>query len=261
MKRSRPAVSMPEKALVVGLGISGRSVCDLLLRHGVQVRATDMKSREEFGDILDSLEAKGCRFRLGSHEIEDFLDVDQIIVSPGVPMEIEPLQKAAQKGVEIVGELDWAWRMTDRPVIAVTGTNGKTTTTTLIGEILERAGKRAFVGGNIGTPLSEWIASGQEVDYLVLEVSSFQLDTAPLFYPEIGVLLNITEDHLDRYKGFSAYADSKMSLFKRQDSSHVAVLNGDDPLCRVRAHEVPGRVLVYSRKEPRPMRCFGSSGW
>jgi len=151
---------------------------------------------------------------------------------------------------EIVGELDWAWRMTDRPVIAVTGTNGKTTTTTLIGEILERAGKRAFVGGNIGTPLSEWIAYGQEVDYLVLEVSSFQLDTAPLFYPEIGVLLNITEDHLDRYKGFSAYADSKMSLFKRQNSSHVAVLNGDDPLCRVRAHEVPGRVLVYSRKEP-----------
>ncbi|HOV87263.1 MAG TPA: UDP-N-acetylmuramoyl-L-alanine--D-glutamate ligase, partial [Syntrophobacteraceae bacterium] len=249
MKAMRPGAAMPKKALVVGLGISGRSVCELLFRHGVRVTATDLKRREEFGGMLDSLEAKGCGLRLGTHRVEDFLEADQIIVSPGIPLEIEPLRKAAQKGIEIVGELEWAWRMTTTPVIAVTGTNGKTTTTSLIGEMLRRAGKQVFVGGNIGTPLSEWVASGREADFLVLEVSSFQLDTAPRFCPEIGILLNVTEDHLDRYDGFSSYADSKLSLFKRQTSSHLAILNGDDPVCTARAGDLPGRVLFYSRND------------
>lgn len=243
------ASGAPERVLVVGMGVSGRSVCELLLHQGVEVIATDLRLRDQFKGALEDLEEKGCLLRLGEHLAHDFLSVDQIVVSPGVPLDLEPLQEAAKAGIEIVGELEWAWRQTRVPVIAVTGTNGKTTTTSLIGEMLKASGKRVFVGGNIGTPLSRWLLSGEEADLLVLEVSSFQLDTAGRFCPEVGVLLNITEDHLDRYEGFSAYADSKLSLFARQKPGHVAVVNGDDPLCRTRLGEIPGRHLIYSRTE------------
>jgi len=235
--------------LVVGMGVSGRAVCELLLREGFDVIAADVRSRAQFNGALDHLEEKGCRLRLGPHRLEDFVGAEKIIVSPGVPLDIEPLREAARNGVEIVGELDWAWRQISLPVVAVTGTNGKTTTASLIGEIIKASGKRVFVGGNIGTPLSRWILDGAAADLAVLEVSSFQLDTASQFCPEVGVLLNITEDHLDRYDGFSAYADSKLSLFARQNKSHTAVINGDDPLCRRRLTEVPGRVLIFSRTD------------
>lgn len=241
--------TIPRRALVVGMGVSGRSVCEMLLRRGAEVIATDLRPRDKFNGALDYLEEKGCRLRLGVHVAEDFLDADLIVVSPGVPLDLAPLKEAGKKGVEIVGELEWAWRQTSLPVIAVTGTNGKTTTTSLIGEMLKASGKRVFVGGNIGTPLSRWLLGKEEADVLVLEVSSFQLDTASRFCPEVGVLLNITEDHLDRYESFSAYADSKFSLFSRQSSSHVAVINGDDLLCKKRSREIPGRVLLYSRSD------------
>ncbi len=241
------------------MGISGRSVCELLLKEGARVVATDIRPRSQFNGSLDKLEEHGCVLRLGEHREEDFLTADQIIISPGVPETIEPLRKAAANGVEVVGELDWAWRRVDLPVVAVTGTNGKTTTTSLIGEIFKNAGKQVFVGGNIGTPLSRWLLEGEKVDALILEVSSFQLDTASRFRPDVGVLLNITEDHLDRYASFAAYADSKLSLFARQSSRDIAIINGDDPLCRERSAEAPGRVLIYSRKDSAaPARVEGS---
>ena len=246
--------SMPSRALVVGMGVSGQSVCELLLRNGARVTATDLRSREQFNGALDRLEAMGCSLRLGRHLSDDFLGADQIIVSPGVPLDLPPLRDAARRGIEIVGELDWAWRHVSVPALAVTGTNGKTTTTSLIGEMLKASGKRVFVGGNIGTPLSRWILDGGDADVLVLEVSSFQLDTSSKFRPEVGVLLNITEDHLDRYESFFDYADSKFSLFSRQSSDQVAVINGDDPLCRAmlcRAGRgaLPGRLLIAGRNE------------
>jgi len=238
-----------KKVLVVGLGVSGRSVCELLLRQGYQVVGTDLRLRAQFGSELDLLEQQGCSFRLGSHQQEDFLTADRIIVSPGVPLDLVPLRQAADQGVEIIGELDWAWCQVNEPVVAVTGTNGKTTTTSLVGAFLEEAGKRVFVGGNIGTPLSRWILSGEQAELLILEVSSFQLDTASHFRPEIAVLLNVTEDHLDRYRDFSAYADSKFSLFNRQSGEQVAIVNGDDRICRRRLSEIPCRTLIFSRKE------------
>jgi UDP-N-acetylmuramoylalanine--D-glutamate ligase len=231
------------------MGVSGRSVSELLLRQGFEVTATDLGSREQFNGALDLLEEKGCRLVLGTHRMEDFLGADRIIVSPGVPLTIEPLLAAARKGVEIVGELDWAWRQIDVPVVAVSGTNGKTTTTSLIGEMIRASGKKVFVGGNIGTPLSQWVLDGGDAEIMVLEVSSFQLDTAAQFCPDVGVLLNITEDHLDRYESFSAYADSKLSLFSRQNRSHTAIVNVDDPICRQRMGEIPGRVLTASRTD------------
>ncbi len=235
-----------EKILVVGLGISGRAVCALLRRRGAEVAATDLRSRADFNGSLDHLEEIGCSLHLGHHSTEHFLKARQIIVSPGVPLDMAPLQLAGAKGIEILGELDWAWRQVSLPTIAVSGTNGKTTTTALLGEMLRQGGKKPFVGGNIGTPLSQWILTGVPADMLVLEISSFQLDTATAFRPDIGVLLNVTEDHLDRYDNFDAYADSKISLFRRQKSGDFAILNADDPVCRKRRAEVPGRVLLFS---------------
>ncbi|MCE5244497.1 MAG: UDP-N-acetylmuramoyl-L-alanine--D-glutamate ligase [Syntrophobacteraceae bacterium] len=247
MKTDRE-IQMPGKALVVGMGVSGRALCELLLRGGVRVTATDMRPRGDFGDALDPLEACGCSLKLGAHDLRDFLDADLIIVSPGVPLDIEPLRQASLHGVKIVGELDWASRFVDRPIVAVTGTNGKTTTTSLIGEMCKAAGRRAFVGGNIGTPLSKWVLDGEDAEVLVLEVSSFQLDTADTFRPDVGVLLNITEDHLDRYENFQAYADSKMSLFARQTGNQIAIVNGDDPLALSRCSEIGSRLLIGSRR-------------
>jgi UDP-N-acetylmuramoylalanine--D-glutamate ligase len=245
-KETNPA---PNKVVVVGMGISGRSVCELLLRQNSQVIATDIRGRDQFNGALDSLEEKGCLLRLAAHSPQDFLAADQIIVSPGVPLDIEPLQEAAKKGIEIIGELEWAWRQVKIPVVAVTGTNGKTTTTSLIGEMLKTSGKNVFVGGNIGTPLSKWLLNSQNAEVLVLEVSSFQLDTASKFSPQVGVLLNTTEDHLDRYDGFAGYVRSKFSLFARQHPSDIAIINADDPICLDGSSEIKSRLLLFSRKD------------
>jgi len=247
----QPSPPLPRKVVVVGMGVSGRSVCELLLQQGVEVIATDLRTRDQFDGVLDPLEEKGCLLRLGSHRRSDFLQADQIVVSPGVPLDLEPLQEAARQGLEIIGELEWAWRQVALPVVAVTGTNGKTTTTSLIGEMLKASGKRVFVGGNIGTPLSRWLLEGESAEILVLEVSSFQLDTASRFRPQVGVLLNITEDHLDRYQGFAAYASSKFSLFTRQDATDVAITNADDPLCAEGHSAMRSRLLQFSRKNER----------
>ncbi len=238
-----------KKTVVVGLGVSGRAVCELLLSRGAEVVATDLRDLSQFGGALDGIAGAGALLRLGGHRLEDFLSADRIIVSPGIPLDIEPLVRARSCGIEIIGELEWAWRQVSLPTVAVTGTNGKTTTTGLIGEIFKQAGRRAFVGGNIGTPLSRWLLGAQAADALVLEVSSFQLDTASTFRPDVGVLLNVTEDHLDRYASFEAYADSKFSLFSRQNKDDFAVINGADPICQRRAEQIRGRLL-----------CFNSAG-
>jgi len=213
------------------------------------VTGTDLRSRHAFNGALDRIEEAGCALRLGPHRPEDFLETELIVVSPGIPLDIKPLEEARRRGIEIVGEMEWSWRQVDLPVIAVTGTNGKTTTTALIGEMLMLAGRHPFVGGNIGTPLSQWILSGAYADIAVLEVSSFQLDTASTFRPGTGVLLNVTEDHLDRYTSFEAYAASKLSLFRRQGRQDFAIINGDDSICRRHAGEIPGSVLFFSSSD------------
>ena len=256
--------AVPKRVLVVGLGVSGRAVCHLLRKRGIKVVATDIMPRPAFHGKLDSLEASGCTLHLGEHLIEDFTGADQIIVSPGIPLDIEPLKEAQRRGIEVIGELEWAWEQVDLPTVAVTGTNGKTTTTALIGEILKLAGRNPFTGGNLGTPLSEWVLAGKTADVLVLEVSSFQLDTASRFFPDVGVLLNVTEDHLDRYESFKAYADSKLSIFRRQSGENFAIINSDDPVCRERVSEIPGKILTFSGSDPKANARFagryGSGG-
>lgn len=185
----------------------------------------------------------------GGHTSELFITADCVLASPGVPLDLPALEAARRKGIPVIGELALAPEYLHTPVVAVTGTNGKSTVTTLIGELLAAAGKKAFVGGNLGVPLAEYLAGPQESEVAVLEVSSFQLDSAGGFRPEVGVLLNITPDHMERYSSLAAYAASKFSLFANQRAGDVAVVNGDDPLITVwleqEEHRGNGTIQVY----------------
>ncbi|MCX7822171.1 MAG: UDP-N-acetylmuramoyl-L-alanine--D-glutamate ligase [Syntrophobacterales bacterium] len=248
------------KVLVVGLGVSGKAICEALASredlHSLEITVTDTKPESEIPiETLEQLSKIGCKLILGTNNVDDLSQFDEVIVSPGVPLEAPILEKARIYGIPIVGELEWAWRYVNSPVIAVTGTNGKTTTTELIGSIMKRWGKRAFVGGNIGVPLSRAIIEPKPWDIIVLEVSSFQLDTAPSFSPDIFIVLNITEDHLDRYASFDDYARSKMSPILRKKKEQWAIVNGDDKTIErllLEAIETkrinPDRVLSWSRQ-------------
>jgi UDP-N-acetylmuramoylalanine--D-glutamate ligase len=177
-----------------------------------------------------------------------FLEADEIVVSPGVPLDIEPLKAARQKGVPIVSEIELASRYLQGEIVAITGSNGKTTTTTLIGEILKATGRPVQVGGNIGVAMSGLVESSTPQTINVVETSSFQLDGIRTFRPHVGVLLNITPDHLDRYTDFQAYRASKFRLFENQSEHDMAVLNQDDPCVYPPPTPIRSHVLTFSRK-------------
>lgn len=221
-----------KRALIVGMGASGAAAAAFLNERGAVVTVTDRAAIPDAADRIPELEARGIRFELGAHQEETFLRADLIVVSPGVPHLMAPLRRAFQRGIPVIGEVELASRFITKPIIAVTGTNGKTTTTALLGHLLQNAGFRVVVGGNIGTPLVGCIDAGETADVLVVEVSSFQLDTTDTFRPGISVILNITPDHLDRYGGMPAYAESKGRILKNQTAGDIAVLNGNDPEIR-----------------------------
>ncbi len=214
--------------LVVGLGKSGISAVNFCLQQGARVSVSDSSITDSNDHRIKELLRQGVYCELGNHSVELFTTVDLILVSPGVPTGLEVLVAAKEKGVPIIGELALAPGYLKTKVIAITGTNGKTTVTSLIGDLLKGAGYKVFVGGNIGTPLTDYLVGEQKADWLVLEVSSFQLDTAGDFRPDIGVLLNISADHLDRYQSYAEYVQSKLSLFSHQQVGDVAIVNSDD---------------------------------
>jgi len=219
-----------KKVLIVGLGRSGLSAARFLKRCGAVVTIADTATETQLGDAAAAADAMGMRLELGPHRIGTFTQTDLIVISPGVPHTLAPLEAARQNGIPIWGEFELASRFIREPMIGVTGTNGKTTTTTLLGDMLIRSGKTVFVGGNIGNPLIDYMDETERAEWVVAEVSSFQLDTIETFRPRIGVLLNITEDHLDRYENFNAYALSKGRMFINQRRDDIAVLNGLDPM-------------------------------
>jgi UDP-N-acetylmuramoylalanine--D-glutamate ligase len=175
-------------------------------------------------------------------------------------MDIRPLAQARAEGIRVISEMELAFWFLRRPMIAITGTNGKTTTTTLVGEMLRASGKRAFVGGNIGNPLINFVGGPQEEEWAVVEVSSFQLEGIEKFRPAIAVLLNITEDHLDRYPNFQAYGQAKGRIFQNQGKEDYAVLHADDPLTFQFAHRVQSQVFLFSRERSVPLGCFLNQG-
>jgi UDP-N-acetylmuramoylalanine--D-glutamate ligase len=211
---------------VVGLGKSGLAAARFCRGAGAAVTVSEAGEAGGFSTEIAQLEPAGVRLEFGPHRPESFAKADLIILSPGVPHRLPPLEAARRRGVPVVGEMELATRFIREPMAAITGTNGKTTTTELLGAMLKASGMTVFVGGNIGNPLIEYVENGQSVDWLVLEVSSFQLDTMETFHPRIGCLLNISEDHLDRYPDFDAYAASKWRLFQNQTAGDTAVING-----------------------------------
>ncbi len=213
------------KALVVGLGRSGVAATKLLCKKGIKVTVTDELNKSDLKDSLDALENFDYTAELGKHVLKSFCDVDFIVVSPGVRLDIKPLQQAEKSGVPILSEVELASQFISEPIIAITGTNGKTTTSTLIAEMLQAGGKTVFLGGNIGTPLSEYALKRDKVDYVVAEVSSFQLDTCYEFKPHIAIFLNLAPDHLDRYPGYEDYVNAKLKLKNNMGEEDYIITN------------------------------------
>jgi UDP-N-acetylmuramoylalanine--D-glutamate ligase len=237
-----------KKILVVGLARTGASVVRFLAERGAAVTVTDMKDRASLTPYLEKLADLDIAYELGFHAGETFLDADLIVMSPGVPMDIPPVKLARDRGRQVISEIELAFRFIDVPFAAITGTNGKTTTTTLIGEIFRNCGYKAFVGGNIGKPLVDLVTSGERTDLVVAEISSFQLEGIDTFRPKVAVLLNLTEDHLDRYASFQEYIDAKVRIFENQTAEDFAVLNIDDPLVAAYAGKLKARVVPMSRQ-------------
>jgi len=218
--------------LVVGLGRTGLALARFLKTKAARVTVTDTATEKELKSNVQLLIDMGIHMELGQHQAASFTAADLILLSPGVPHTLDPIQKGREKGIPVLGELEFASRFIDQPMAAVTGTNGKTTTTALLGEMLNRSGIDVFVGGNIGNPLIGYVAKGQPAQAAVIEISSFQLDTIDTFKPRVAVLLNISEDHLDRYPDFNAYVESKGKIFQNQAPEDIAIINREDSISR-----------------------------
>lgn len=248
-----------KQILVVGLARTGIAAARFLRRRGAAVRATDVAAEAALGPAVAELRALDIDLALGGHRVEDFTAADLIVLSPGVPHTLAPLQAARSRGIPVIGEVELAAQFIREPIVAVSGTNGKTTVTELLGRMLEASGRRVFVGGNIGRPLIGYVDGGEAAELVVAEISSFQLDTIATFRPAVGVLLNVTDDHLDRYPDFAAYARSKMRLFENQTAQDTAVLNAADPVIRAQAAAIRSRRLFYNTAEASA-NCAAVSG-
>jgi len=231
---------------IVGAGLSGQAAARFLVERGAEVTLSDMRAAAEIPQ-LDRLSALPIRFDMGGHSLKCFSQADLIVISPGVCLDIEPLNVARAHAVPIIGEIELAACHLDAPILAVTGTNGKSTTVSLLGAALQQCGKEVFVGGNLGTPLIEACAQ-DELDYLVVELSSFQLETIDRFCPHYALLLNLSADHLDRYPDLDSYYAAKLNLFRNMTTAHTAVLNADDEAVVQLTADLNCRKVYFSAK-------------
>ena len=238
-----------KRVLVVGLGRSGAASAFFLQERGARVTVSDSKTEAQLQSEVAALLDRGVAIETGQHGERTFRDQDLIVVSPGVPSDQPQLQHARSLGIPVIGEVELAFRFLKGKAIAITGSNGKTTTTTLVGEILAKSGKKTLVGGNIGTPVISLVDQSTPDSYVVLEISSFQLESIQQFRPWIAAILNITPDHLDRHHTFQAYVDAKARIFENQQLTDFAVMNADDPtLAELR--KINGPLYWFSRKQP-----------
>ena len=255
-----------KKVTVVGLARSGIGAANLLARLGASVTVTDTKSQAELSDSLGKL-APSVHRALGGHP-DDIFSADLLVISPGVPLESAQIARARTRGVAVIGELELAYQVLEGrqvPFLAVTGSNGKSTTTTLLNDMMHRAGVRTILGGNIGTAVTEEILRTSEcrngtvaprnIDCAVVEVSSFQLESIERFRPHVAAILNITPDHLDRYRSPADYSNAKAQIFMNQTANDYLVLNADDPeVMRIQGEKLGKgttgpRTVYFSRKK------------
>ena len=249
-----------KRVLVVGLGKSGVASALFLHERGARVTVSDAKTEDELRGEIPQLLDKGIAVESGGHGERTFRGQDLIVVSPGVPVDVPQLAQARTQGVPVIGEIELASRFLKGHIVAITGSNGKTTTTTLAGEIIAWGGYESLVGGNIGTPAISFVPEATDDTYIVLEVSSFQLETIDTFHPEIAVILNITPDHLDRHHTFEAYVAAKSRIFENQTGSDFAVLNADDPTCVKLGPASKAQKFWFSRKQEVEQGAFVRGG-
>ncbi|MBO2516887.1 MAG: UDP-N-acetylmuramoyl-L-alanine--D-glutamate ligase [Clostridiales bacterium] len=250
-----------KKILILGMARSGIAAAELLHKNGAAVSISDMKEKDAFEGALDGILPLVEHAYLGSDVTEDMLKgKDLLVISPGVPIDVKPVLLAQSMNIPVTGEMEMASRLIKGELVAVTGTNGKTTTVTLLGEIFEAAGRNAYVCGNIGYPVSAAAMDAREGDVIVAEVSSFQLETVSTFHPLSAAVLNITEDHLNRHKTMQRYIDLKEHIFVNQTAEDTAVLNMDDPVTRAFAADMKGKVAFFSRKEEPAEGAFVRDG-
>jgi UDP-N-acetylmuramoylalanine--D-glutamate ligase len=249
-----------KRVLVVGLGKSGVAAALFLKSKGSRVTVSDTKTPDELKEEIPRLLDEGITVETGGHGQRTFQNQDLIVVSPGVPLDAPPLVQARSLGEKIIGEVELATRFFPGSIVAITGSNGKTTTTALTGQVVANGGFPTVVGGNIGTPAISLVKQATEDTIAVLEVSSFQLETIETFRPHIAVVLNVTPDHLDRHHSFTAYADAKARIFENQLVNDFAVLNADDATCVAMAPRTRAQVFWFSRKKEVKQGAYVENG-
>src|SRR5215467_1282950 len=255
--RTEPPMEVKGKrVLVVGLGKSGIASALFLADRGARVAVSDTKSEEELHHEIPQLLDRGIVVEAGYHNERTFKEQELIVISPGVPSDVPQLEQARQAGIPVIGEVELASRYLKGRIVAITGSNGKTTSITLAGEIIAAGGKKTVVGGNIGTAAISFVDNATEDTWIVLEVSSFQLETIETFHPKIAVVLNVAPDHLDRHHTFENYAAAKARIFENQTAADFAVLNADDATCVDIAKKTKAAVYWFSRQQPVERGAF-----
>lgn len=250
-----------KRYLVVGAGISGIAAAKLAKKMGAAVCLTDAKAETDIKYDLAALRASGIELALGEQTEALLVGVDRIVVSPAVPIGIALLQKAQQKDIEIISEVEMAYRLAQAPLYAVTGTNGKTTTTTLLGLLLKERYEKVGVGGNIGNPLCEEVTRVAANGCTIAEISSYQLESVKDFHPHIAAVLNVTPDHIARHGSVDVYQAVKERIFSQQTEEDFLVLNYDDVRTRSMAQRTKSQVAFFSRQEILSQGAFVKDGW
>lgn len=253
-----------KRILVVGLAKTGVALAHFLVKHGAQVTVTDHKSKPELSAQLELMGDLPIKYELGGHSPKTFIQQDLVILSPGVPSNLKIFDYARSQGIKITGELEFASRFVKEPIIAITGTNGKTTTAKLIEAMLAESGVTSWVGGSIGRPLTDYLRLDQKAQVLIMEVSSYMLETCETFNPANIVFTNLAENHLDRYRSMEDYINAKRKVFRNVNLATTSVLNADDNAVIELARDPAvqrGRIFYFSRKqalEPQIMNIGGA---
>ena len=250
-----------KKILVMGASITGIPVVEKLYQRGNDIILNDVKKIEDLKEYIESVKDLNINIVAGGHPISLAKECDYIVISPGIPLDIPLIKEAKSLGKEVISEIELAYRLIDAEIAAITGTNGKTTTTTLLGEMLNNNKIKAFVAGNIGSPMIMKIDEAKPDDIFVLEVSSFQLESTVCFKPNISAILNITPDHLNWHKSMKNYINSKCKIFTNQTSEDFTILNKDDPVTAKLKNKPKSKVLFFSRKELLEEGAFIEDGY
>ena len=237
-----------KKVLIVGFGVSGVAVAKYMAKEGAKITVTDLRQKAELTESVNACADLKIEYEFGKPNSKTFLSAEMIVVSPGVPLNSKPLDEAREKNIPITNEIQLALNEIQVPIVAVTGTNGKTTTTSLIGEMFKADQKSVFVGGNIGTPLLDYVLNDLKADVIVAEFSSFQLELVEKFNPAVAVFTNLEEDHLDRYSSMAEYRDAKKRLLRACSGNSFVVLNSDSPNLIPFGEESPGKILWFTKR-------------